>query len=102
MHAEVEAIASTRLPLRFASRASFTAAVLNSSLYFFLAMTISYRTRVRLGTLKVARDFPDVKFESITGYKTTANVSAANAPPAARSGAFEIALRRGSRHLGGS
>ena len=30
-------------------------------------------------TLKVARDFPDVKFESITGYKTTANVSAANA-----------------------
>ena len=30
-------------------------------------------------TLKVARDFPDVKFESITGHKTTANVSAANA-----------------------
>ena len=30
-------------------------------------------------TLKVAKDFPDVKFESITGYKTTANVSAANA-----------------------
>jgi len=30
-------------------------------------------------TLKVARDFPDVKFESITGYKTAANVSAANA-----------------------
>ena len=30
-------------------------------------------------TLKVARDFPDVKFESITGYKTTPNVAAANA-----------------------
>mgnify|MGYP000567787816 FL=1 len=30
-------------------------------------------------TLKVARDFPDVKFESITGYKTAANVSVANA-----------------------
>ena len=30
-------------------------------------------------TLKVAKDFPDVKFESITGYKTTVNVSAANA-----------------------
>ncbi|MGJ7484102.1 BMP family ABC transporter substrate-binding protein [Variovorax sp. LT2P21] len=30
-------------------------------------------------TLKVARDFPDVKFESVTGYKTTPNVSAANA-----------------------
>jgi simple sugar transport system substrate-binding protein len=30
-------------------------------------------------TLKVAAEFPDVKFESITGYKTTANVSAANA-----------------------
>ncbi len=30
-------------------------------------------------TLKVAKDFPDVKFESITGYKTTANVSSANA-----------------------
>jgi basic membrane protein A and related proteins len=30
-------------------------------------------------TLKVAKEFPDVKFESITGYKTTANVSAANA-----------------------
>ncbi len=30
-------------------------------------------------TLKVARDFPDVKFESITGYKTAANVTAANA-----------------------
>jgi simple sugar transport system substrate-binding protein len=30
-------------------------------------------------TLKVAREFPDVKFESITGYKTAANVSAANA-----------------------
>ncbi len=30
-------------------------------------------------TLKVAKDFPDVKFESITGYKTAANVSAANA-----------------------
>ena len=30
-------------------------------------------------TLRVAKDFPDVKFESITGYKTTANVSAANA-----------------------
>lgn len=30
-------------------------------------------------TLKVARDFPDVKFESITGYKTTPNVATANA-----------------------
>lgn len=30
-------------------------------------------------TLKVAHEFPDVKFESITGYKTAANVSAANA-----------------------
>jgi basic membrane protein A len=30
-------------------------------------------------TLKVAKDFPDVKFESITGYKTTPNVAAANA-----------------------
>ena len=30
-------------------------------------------------TLKVARDFPDVKFESITGYKTSANVAVANA-----------------------
>ena len=30
-------------------------------------------------TLKVAREFPDVKFESITGYKTAPNVSAANA-----------------------
>lgn len=30
-------------------------------------------------TLKVAKDFPDVKFESITGYKTAPNVSAANA-----------------------
>ena len=30
-------------------------------------------------TLKIARDFPDVKFESITGYKTAPNVSAANA-----------------------
>ncbi len=30
-------------------------------------------------TLKVAREFPDVKFESITGYKTAANVSVANA-----------------------
>ena len=30
-------------------------------------------------TLKVAREFPDVKFESITGYKTVANVAAANA-----------------------
>ena len=30
-------------------------------------------------TLRVARDFPDVKFESITGYKTAVNVSAANA-----------------------
>jgi len=30
-------------------------------------------------TLKVAKDFPDVKFESITGYKTAANVAAANA-----------------------
>jgi basic membrane protein A and related proteins len=30
-------------------------------------------------TLKVAKDFPDVKFESITGYKTAPNVSVANA-----------------------
>ncbi|RYY77444.1 MAG: BMP family ABC transporter substrate-binding protein, partial [Comamonadaceae bacterium] len=30
-------------------------------------------------TLKVARDFPGVKFESITGYKTAPNVSVANA-----------------------
>ncbi len=30
-------------------------------------------------TLKVAREFPDVMFESITGYKTAANVAAANA-----------------------
>jgi len=30
-------------------------------------------------TLKVARDFPDVKFESVTGYKTAANVATANA-----------------------
>ncbi len=30
-------------------------------------------------TLKVARDFPDVKFESITGYKTASNVAVANA-----------------------
>jgi len=30
-------------------------------------------------TLKVARDFPDVKFESITGYKQTPNVATANA-----------------------
>jgi simple sugar transport system substrate-binding protein len=30
-------------------------------------------------TLKVAKDFPDVKFESITGYKTAANVTVANA-----------------------
>ena len=30
-------------------------------------------------TLKVAKDFPNVKFESITGYKTAANVSVANA-----------------------
>ncbi|MES2785336.1 MAG: BMP family ABC transporter substrate-binding protein [Pseudomonadota bacterium] len=30
-------------------------------------------------TLKVARDFPDVRFESITGYKTAPNVAAANA-----------------------
>lgn len=30
-------------------------------------------------TLKVATEFPDVKFESITGYKTAANVAAANA-----------------------
>ena len=29
--------------------------------------------------LKVARDFPDVKFESITGYKTAPNVATANA-----------------------
>ena len=30
-------------------------------------------------TLKVAQDFPKVRFESITGYKTAANVAAANA-----------------------
>lgn len=30
-------------------------------------------------TLKVAKDFPDVKFESVTGYKTAANVAASNA-----------------------
>ena len=30
-------------------------------------------------TLKVAQEFPKVKFESITGYKTAANVSVANA-----------------------
>jgi basic membrane protein A len=30
-------------------------------------------------TLKVAKEFPDVKFESITGYKTAPNVAAANA-----------------------
>jgi len=30
-------------------------------------------------TLKVAKEFPNVKFESITGYKTNANVSVANA-----------------------
>jgi simple sugar transport system substrate-binding protein len=30
-------------------------------------------------TLRVAQEFPDVKFESITGYKTAANVAAANA-----------------------
>ncbi len=30
-------------------------------------------------TLKVAKDFPDVKFESITGYKGAANVATANA-----------------------
>jgi len=30
-------------------------------------------------TLRVARDFPDVRFESITGYKTAANVATANA-----------------------
>ncbi|WP_372824287.1 BMP family ABC transporter substrate-binding protein [Polaromonas sp.] len=30
-------------------------------------------------TLKVARDFPDVKFESITGYKMAPNVAVANA-----------------------
>jgi len=30
-------------------------------------------------TLAVARDFPNVRFESITGYKTAANVAAANA-----------------------
>jgi simple sugar transport system substrate-binding protein len=30
-------------------------------------------------TLKVAQEFSDVKFESITGYKTTPNVAAANA-----------------------
>jgi basic membrane protein A len=30
-------------------------------------------------TLKVAKEFPDVKFESITGYKTAPNVGVANA-----------------------
>jgi basic membrane protein A and related proteins len=30
-------------------------------------------------TLKVARDFPNVKFESVTGFKTATNVSASNA-----------------------
>jgi basic membrane protein A and related proteins len=30
-------------------------------------------------TLKVAKDFPNVRFESITGYKTAPNVAAANA-----------------------
>lgn len=30
-------------------------------------------------TLKVAREFPNVKFESITGYKTATNVAVANA-----------------------
>ena len=30
-------------------------------------------------TLKVAKDFPDVKFESVTGYKTAANVATVNA-----------------------
>ncbi|WP_445286910.1 BMP family ABC transporter substrate-binding protein [Variovorax atrisoli] len=30
-------------------------------------------------TMKVAKDFPDVKFESITGYKTAPNVATANA-----------------------
>ncbi|KAF1047416.1 BMP family ABC transporter substrate-binding protein [Xylophilus sp.] len=30
-------------------------------------------------TLKVARDFPDVKFESVTGYKTAPNVATVNA-----------------------
>ena len=30
-------------------------------------------------TLKVAKEFPHVKFESVTGYKTAANVSASNA-----------------------
>lgn len=30
-------------------------------------------------TLRVAREFPSVKFESITGYKTAANVAVANA-----------------------
>ena len=30
-------------------------------------------------TLKVAKDFPNVKFESITGYKTATNVATANA-----------------------
>src|SRR3569832_1443203 len=30
-------------------------------------------------TLKVAREFPNVKFESITGYKTAPNVATANA-----------------------
>lgn len=30
-------------------------------------------------TLKVAKEFPNVKFESITGYKTDANVAVANA-----------------------
>src|SRR3990167_4922374 len=39
-------------------------------------------------TMKVAKDFPDVKFESITGYKTAPNVAVANARQVA---AFVIA-----------
>ena len=30
-------------------------------------------------TLKVAKEFPNVKFESVTGFKTAANVAASNA-----------------------
>ena len=30
-------------------------------------------------TLKVAKDFPNIKFESVTGYKTASNVAASNA-----------------------
>jgi hypothetical protein len=35
-------------------------------------------------TLKVAKEFPDVKFESITGYKTADNVAARPMPAITR------------------